>query len=54
MQRLIIATLFAALAFAFTPSAEAFHGRRGRAKRGLRPVGKVVTAPVRLLKRACH
>lgn len=51
MNRIIIAITFIALALAFTPSSDACHGK---GKRGLRAVGKVATAPVRLLKRACH
>lgn len=52
MKRIIIAITFIAVALAFTPSADAFH--HGRGKRGLKAAGKVLKAPVRLLKKLCH
>lgn len=54
MKRIILALTFIAVALAFTPTADAFHHGRGCGKRGLRAVGKVATAPVRLLKKLCH
>lgn len=53
MNRIILTLTFIALALAFTPSADAFHGH-GRGKRGLKAAGKVLKAPVRLLKKLCH